>query len=454
MTFSGTHTIQTLYLVLNSTDLGNFDGWRWPFSGYKNGGSKVDLGYGRAGQKDIGGNFAYIYGLGNTESENFRPLNAFKILKSEFGSPTERNQWKLGTGDGEWKGHIAEVIAYSKSPTTSESEKIEGYLAHKWGLTEALPNSHPYKEICTVDSPKALASYSADISALVPGNTYYYRISASNSEGTHWSDTTTSFVSQSSLDVNSGQLFFDTNGPTPRWYTADGQGGNGVLQTKSWTDSQSNTVDYKVAKFSFSSVNIGDGVKVKLFGNNPIHIDATGDITINSPLDANGTSGDNILLTKYTTGKLGGGEGGTSWSSPTYTDLDPKHGKGPAHIDGTSPYNSGGSRYESRDLTGTGLIAGQGAGGGSYAGSGGRKEPNGGSGQLADHAISGQTYGTIDIDALLAGSGGGGGKLANGGSGGGGIKITAGGTLTLNSEIRAVGGRGGKVGDISDFIPG
>ena len=146
--------------------------------------------------KGHSGNYKYIYGLGNTESENFRPLNAFKILKSEFGSPTERNQWKLGTGDDEWKGHIAEVIAYSKSPTTSESEKIEGYLAHKWGLTEALPNSHPYKEICTVDSPRALASYSADISALVPGNTYYYRISASNSEGTHWSDTTTSFVSR------------------------------------------------------------------------------------------------------------------------------------------------------------------------------------------------------------------------------------------------------------------
>ena len=87
------------------------------------------------------------------------------------------------------------------------------------------------------------------------------------------------------------------------------------------------------------------------------------------------------------------------------------------------------------------MIAGQGAGGGSHAGSGGRKEPNGGSGQLSDHAISGQTYGTIDIDALLAGSGGGGGKLANGGSGGGAIKITAGGTLTLNSEISAVGGR-------------
>ena len=24
-------------------------------------------------------------------------------------------------------------------------EKVEGYLAHKWGLTDNLPNNHPYK---------------------------------------------------------------------------------------------------------------------------------------------------------------------------------------------------------------------------------------------------------------------------------------------------------------------
>ena len=61
------------------------------------------------------------------------------------------------------------------------------------------------------------------------------------------------------------------------------------LQTLSWTDAQSNTVQYKVAKFSFDSVNIGDGVTVSLFGDNPIHLDITGDATINAVLDANGS---------------------------------------------------------------------------------------------------------------------------------------------------------------------
>ena len=41
-----------------------------------------------------------------------------------------------------WTGEIGEIIAVG---TTIEREKIEGYLAHKWGLTSSLPTSHPYK---------------------------------------------------------------------------------------------------------------------------------------------------------------------------------------------------------------------------------------------------------------------------------------------------------------------
>ena len=61
------------------------------------------------------------------------------------------------------------------------------------------------------------------------------------------------------------------------------------------TDEQSNTIQYKVAKFSFKTLNIGDGVKVKLVGNNPIHLDITGDATVNAVLDANGSHGNNGL---------------------------------------------------------------------------------------------------------------------------------------------------------------
>jgi hypothetical protein len=42
---------------------------------------------------------------------------------------------------------IAEVIIVSSSPTTIVRQKIEGYLAHKWGLTANLPADHPYKTV-------------------------------------------------------------------------------------------------------------------------------------------------------------------------------------------------------------------------------------------------------------------------------------------------------------------
>lgn len=42
---------------------------------------------------------------------------------------------------------IAEIIAVQSSVPTSTREKLEGYLAHKWGLTANLPAGHPYKTV-------------------------------------------------------------------------------------------------------------------------------------------------------------------------------------------------------------------------------------------------------------------------------------------------------------------
>jgi hypothetical protein len=40
---------------------------------------------------------------------------------------------------------FAEVIVSSTLLSTVNRQKLEGYLAHKWGLTDDLPNDHPYK---------------------------------------------------------------------------------------------------------------------------------------------------------------------------------------------------------------------------------------------------------------------------------------------------------------------
>ena len=44
-----------------------------------------------------------------------------------------------------WSGDIDEIIVTSAYLDTFEIQRIEGYLAHKWGLTANLPNDHPYR---------------------------------------------------------------------------------------------------------------------------------------------------------------------------------------------------------------------------------------------------------------------------------------------------------------------
>jgi hypothetical protein len=57
---------------------------------------------------------------------------------------------RLGNYDATFRpdnGLFGEWIAVSGSIFTSDRDKIEGYLAHKWGLTASLPNDHPYKTV-------------------------------------------------------------------------------------------------------------------------------------------------------------------------------------------------------------------------------------------------------------------------------------------------------------------
>lgn len=42
-------------------------------------------------------------------------------------------------------GYIAECVICPSKQSTTNRQLIEGYLAHKWGLTANLPSNHPYK---------------------------------------------------------------------------------------------------------------------------------------------------------------------------------------------------------------------------------------------------------------------------------------------------------------------
>jgi hypothetical protein len=52
-----------------------------------------------------------------------------------------------GNNTASLTGYVAEFIVLTSVASTEIRQKLEGYLAHKWGLTANLPNDHPYKTV-------------------------------------------------------------------------------------------------------------------------------------------------------------------------------------------------------------------------------------------------------------------------------------------------------------------
>jgi len=69
----------------------------------------------------------------NTQIWSSVPTNGFQIGGRQQG----------GTAFGD--KYISEIVCCSTNLLTADRQKIEGYLAHKWGLTANLPSDHPYK---------------------------------------------------------------------------------------------------------------------------------------------------------------------------------------------------------------------------------------------------------------------------------------------------------------------
>ena len=53
---------------------------------------------------------------------------------------------KVSDGTIPFGGELAEVVLVGREVSLSERQKIEGYLANKWGLTIFLPSDHPYRD--------------------------------------------------------------------------------------------------------------------------------------------------------------------------------------------------------------------------------------------------------------------------------------------------------------------
>lgn len=64
----------------------------------------------------------------------------------DFGSQNKNLGWALSNNGNKFLGKIAEILIFKNDVlTTTDRQRIEGYLAHKWGLTGSLDGGHPYK---------------------------------------------------------------------------------------------------------------------------------------------------------------------------------------------------------------------------------------------------------------------------------------------------------------------
>ena len=88
-------------------------------------------------------------------SAKLPPTHSWNVLASRAVSNIEvRNFSNDRNINGRcFRGDLAELIIYNKPLSDTEIQFQEGYLAHKWGLQDMLPESHPFKTIFMNSDP-------------------------------------------------------------------------------------------------------------------------------------------------------------------------------------------------------------------------------------------------------------------------------------------------------------
>jgi hypothetical protein len=88
--------------------------------------------------------------LDATNADGF-PINAPQIVSQTVAKgmvATTASIWGIGGGTGGYvrlNGFISEMVATSSLLSTADRQRLEGYLAWKWGLQANLPAGHPFR---------------------------------------------------------------------------------------------------------------------------------------------------------------------------------------------------------------------------------------------------------------------------------------------------------------------
>jgi hypothetical protein len=93
---------------------------------------------------------AHIFNVDSAASSWVARLNGTQIFSTGTNTVGMQSTCYIGLSDivdsnRFYDGAYAEVVLVTSVLSQSDREKMEGYLAHKWGLESTLPALHPYK---------------------------------------------------------------------------------------------------------------------------------------------------------------------------------------------------------------------------------------------------------------------------------------------------------------------
>jgi hypothetical protein len=273
MTLSGSKTFQTFFLVLNSRDGTNFSAWRWPLGGYTSASNKLYIWFGINDNSALGGSNISING--DSTSNSFSPLINHKIVTVFLNSPATRDDWKIGDGDSNWNGNFGEIIAYSGTLSNIQTQKIEGYLAHKWGITLPLNQTLAAKDSSGNNYHGVLRK---TFSPAAQPDLKLWLDAADSSTITHSSNAVSQW-SDKSGNANNATQSTAANKPT---LTASGQNGKSVLSFDGTNDSLAATSLDISQSYSIFLVAKSDGTSSGSSGDRDYLFDGIGSDSVRS----------------------------------------------------------------------------------------------------------------------------------------------------------------------------
>lgn len=101
---------------------------------------------------------AYLVTIKFNQSNSEVFINGTSINTGNLGTNT-MNLFMLGHNEGyggDLDGYFAEIVMHTSA---SELERVEGYLAHKWGLNSNLPGGHAYASSAPVYTPPSSSTF-------------------------------------------------------------------------------------------------------------------------------------------------------------------------------------------------------------------------------------------------------------------------------------------------------